>query len=132
MCLRPDVTSEQGRASRHWFFHRRQVRKQPGSLTLARLLQAMPQLMPTSHTSPPCRALPPHRVKGLVPGWAGELTNREWNQLRPNPQGFRSSNLGPKPAPDWVMMVTGKTGRPSSHLAPAQASPTQAHLLPSR
>ena len=88
---------------------------QPGSLTPARLLQAMPQLTPRAHTSPPCPALLPHRVKGRVLGWAGELTNREWKQLRPNPQGFRSSNLGPKPAPDWVtlMQPTAPTPSPS-------------------
>ena len=53
-------------------------------------------------------------------------TEREQNQLAPNPQSFCSSTLGPDPAPDRVLSATEHRRSPGSHLPLTLAPPFQA------
>lgn len=53
-------------------------------------------------------------------------SGKELSHLSTKSKGFHSSNLGPDLTPDRVVMANEHWRRPSSHLAPVLAPPSEA------
>lgn len=92
------------------------------------LRQPVPRLTPSACTSPSYSSIAHLWGEDASTG-RGENTHLKGN-LKPDPQIFCSRNLKPAPTPDWTMTATEQRRSPSSHLALALTSSSQAPSPP--